>query len=132
MKTVASFGKPEEAHLARSMLEGSGISAVVRDEFTVGLNWLYSSAVGGVKVDVADEDLQRAREVLELPPVAASLWRCPYCGSDRVKPRQLSILAALSLLLGIFLPFTTRKLDCPACGRTFELDPRGRRELPPE
>jgi hypothetical protein len=29
------------------------------------LDWLYSNAVGGVKVDVADEDYERALEVLE-------------------------------------------------------------------
>lgn len=45
-------------------LEGSGIAAHVRDENMVTLDWLASLAVGGVKVDVADEDYEAALEVL--------------------------------------------------------------------
>jgi hypothetical protein len=65
MRTQASFGKPEEAHLLRARLEGSGIAAYVRDENIVTADWLYSRAVGGVKVDVADEDFAAASDLLK-------------------------------------------------------------------
>ena len=64
MKTLASFSKPQDAHLLVSRLEGSGVSAYVRDEHMVSLDWLASNAVGGVKVDVADEDFPRALEIM--------------------------------------------------------------------
>jgi hypothetical protein len=64
MAVVAAYSKPEEAHLIRSVLEGNGVTAYVRDEHIVALDWLYSNAIGGVKVEVADEDLARAREIL--------------------------------------------------------------------
>ena len=54
-----------DAYLLRARLEGSGITAYVRDENLVTLDWLYSNAVGGVKVDVMDEDYERALEVFE-------------------------------------------------------------------
>ena len=65
MRTLASFGKAEEAHLLRARLEGSGIAAYVRDENIVTADWLYSRAVGGVKVDVEDEDYAAASDVLQ-------------------------------------------------------------------
>jgi hypothetical protein len=66
MRSVGSFSKPYEAHLLVSRLEASGIRAFLRDEYTVTLYWLYSNAIGGVKVDVADEDYERAMELLSL------------------------------------------------------------------
>ena len=65
MKVLASFQKPEEAHLVRSILEGSGIAAHVRDEYVVTNELLASTAFGGVKVVVADEDFERACDVLK-------------------------------------------------------------------
>src|ERR1035437_476634 len=64
MKTLASFNLPMDAYLLRARLEGSGITAYVRDENLITLDWLYSNAVGGVKVDVMDEDYERALELL--------------------------------------------------------------------
>ena len=72
MKVLASFSKPEEAHLLRAHLEGSGVTAFVRDDLTVSADWALSNAIGGVKVEVADEDYDEARSVLAAfaPPVA--------------------------------------------------------------
>jgi hypothetical protein len=64
MKLVASFEKPEQAHLLRAHLEGSGIAAFVRDEHTVSVDWRLSGAIGGVKVEVPDEDFAAARELI--------------------------------------------------------------------
>ena len=64
MRTIATFSKPQEAHLLIARLEGSGIAAFARDEHMVTLDWLASNAIGGVKVDVADEDWEQALDVL--------------------------------------------------------------------
>jgi hypothetical protein len=61
MRTLATFSQADPAHLLRMRLEGSGIAAHVRDENTVTF---ASLAVGGVKVDVADEDYEAALAVL--------------------------------------------------------------------
>ena len=53
-----------DASLLRARLEGSGITAYVRVENLITLDWLYSNAVGGVKVDVMDEDYEKALEIL--------------------------------------------------------------------
>lgn len=64
MRTVGSFSKPEQAHLVASILEGSGVPAYVQDSHLVTMDWFYSNAIGGVRVQVADEDYARALEIL--------------------------------------------------------------------
>jgi hypothetical protein len=68
MKTLTAFSKPIEAQMLVARLEGSGIRAFIRDEYTITNDWFYSNALGGVRVDVADEDYERAKEVLSLTP----------------------------------------------------------------
>jgi len=65
MITIATFSKVEEAHLLRMRLEDAGVSAYLRDENTIQIDWLYSNALGGVRVDVADEDVDAAKAVLD-------------------------------------------------------------------
>jgi hypothetical protein len=64
MVVVATFSKPEEAHLLRMRLEAGGIQAFIRDENTIQIDWLYSNALGGVRVEVAEEDEAADRELL--------------------------------------------------------------------
>ncbi len=66
MVTVATFSKPEEAHLLRMRLEAAGIPAYLRDE-NISQVWggsCFSPDFGGVKVEIAEEDMEAAREVL--------------------------------------------------------------------
>jgi hypothetical protein len=64
MQTIATLSKVEDAHLIRMRLEASGIEAFVQDENVVQWDWLLSNAIGGVRVQVADEDGQAALELL--------------------------------------------------------------------
>ena len=61
MQTIASFAKAEDAHNLRAFLAGSGITAFVRDENIVAVDPLYSNAIGGVKIDVSDDDYEQAK-----------------------------------------------------------------------
>jgi hypothetical protein len=64
MVTIATFGTPVEAQLARNLLEEAGIESVLADAETVGMLWHVGSALGGVKLQVAEADEARARAVL--------------------------------------------------------------------
>ena len=125
MRIVAAYSKPEEAYLAKTRLEASGINATIRDDLTVSVYWLYSNAIGGVKVEVEDEDFDEARKVLMLPKVDTGLLRCPHCGSDEVRLRELSPLAAISIGIGFVLPFRSRRADCLHCHQSFVVDLKG-------
>ena len=62
--TVATFDEGPRARLAQNVLREAGIDAVVTDESLIGMDWLMSNAVGGVKVQVREADVERAVEVL--------------------------------------------------------------------
>jgi hypothetical protein len=63
--TVAVFDLAPLAHMAKERLIDAGIKAVVADDQMVAMDWLMSNAVGGIKVQVWDEDAERAVRVLE-------------------------------------------------------------------
>lgn len=62
--TIATYGDPIEAHLARSKLLDAGIEALVVDENTQALYGYNNPMFGGAKLQVRESDAQRALEVL--------------------------------------------------------------------
>ena len=62
MTTIATFNKPEDAHLLRLRLEAGGIAAFLVDENVTQMEWSFLT--GGVRVQVADEDVTAVRELL--------------------------------------------------------------------
>jgi hypothetical protein len=72
MREIASYFKPEEAYLIASVLEGNGIKTYLRDENIVSLHWI-PQATGGVKIQVSDEDVEKALEVLNLPKMETGI-----------------------------------------------------------
>ena len=63
--TLRTFEYPLEITLLKSMLEDSGIPVFVKDEFTILMNPLYSNAIGGIKLQVLEDDIEKATEVLK-------------------------------------------------------------------
>lgn len=62
--TIATFATPVEAQLARNVLEAEGIAAVVADEETIGMFGYLGNAMGGIKVQVREDDWLKARLAL--------------------------------------------------------------------
>ena len=60
MVTLRNCSDLAEAELIKSFLAGSGVDSFLPDENSV----LWSNAIGGIRVQVADEDAGRAEEVL--------------------------------------------------------------------
>jgi hypothetical protein len=63
--TVARFGDALEASMAKNCLEDAGIGAYLADSETATMAWQLTGALGGVKLQVAGPDLDRARVVLD-------------------------------------------------------------------
>ena len=70
MKTVATYNRLDEAFLARSRLANEGINSFVPDEFAASNNWGGVMALGGVRLQVEDEDGERAIKLLGARPSA--------------------------------------------------------------
>jgi ribosomal protein S27AE len=120
MLTVATFSKPEDAHMLRLRLEAGGVPAYIQDENMVQTDWLYSNAIGGVRVQIAEDDVDRAKEILRDPGVLAEhavMPACPKCGSTETAPDELPRrVSFLSMILTGF-PFLVSKTrwKCGKC-----------------
>ncbi len=62
--TVATFDNLPKAEMARILLNQDGLVAVLTDGNMVATDWLLSNAIGGIKLQVAVEDADRALLIL--------------------------------------------------------------------
>ncbi|WP_395792636.1 DUF2007 domain-containing protein [Aquimonas sp.] len=138
--TVATFSFPHEAHFAKMRLDAEGIPAFIADEHTINMQWLYSNAMGGVRLQVPSACAEDAVRVLNEPDdfdtdafdaaAASELQadadvdiepepeRCSHCGGELGMPQQTGRRPAFLtwLLIGLPLwPLRTRR-SCRSCG----------------
>jgi hypothetical protein len=126
MRTIATFSKPEEAHLFRTRLEAADIPAFVIDENFVQMDWLYSNAIGGVRVQVDDNDVEAVREFLAAdspqPCPEAEDVMCPACGSAGTAPDEWPRRIAYLTLFVLHFPILVGRYRwrCAACNHVFQ------------
>lgn len=130
--TIASFRDIPSAGLAQSILESEGINCFLDNQFTVGVNWLYSTAVGGVKLKVNKSNAEKANELLKNlnEPAEFSVQSeegllpdsaCPNCGDTDIVPINYHRkFAALSLLFGLPLLIFRKRYRCRKCCHKFK------------
>jgi DNA-directed RNA polymerase subunit RPC12/RpoP len=121
---IGRFQYSSEAVIYKGKLESEGIEVFIRDNNLVDSNPLYSNAVGGVKLFVRNEDVERANIVLKDVSLYSiddnnQLIKCPNCGEEQVE-METEINGLKSLLkvivLGAFaLLFTKYKYKCQNC-----------------
>jgi hypothetical protein len=132
--TIATYSQPLEARVALTRLEDSGIEAFLADENLVTINWMWSNAVGGIKLQVDVEDANRASEALALNAAdgasadvedSDSEDACPQCGSAAVgQDRYHRRLVVTSwLVLPLPRPFLGSRRRCQACGLRWKPSP---------
>lgn len=63
--TISRYSFPHEAHVARALLESEGIPVFLADEHTITMQWLYSNALGGVRLQVPEAFVERAVALLQ-------------------------------------------------------------------
>jgi DNA-directed RNA polymerase subunit M/transcription elongation factor TFIIS len=82
------------------------------------MNWLYSNAIGGVKIHIAANDLEKAKEIM----TAESGNQCPKCASHDVIFEKFSRrpLYLGWLFLSIPFPHLKNEWKCLKCGHTWK------------
>lgn len=131
LTTIRRYRDLTEAMIARSLLETAGIPVWIQDENLVRMDWFYSNAVGGVRLQVESGDEAAARELLDQPVPESITFggseefvqpTCPKCGSLEVSFLGAGRQAALPALalLSIPLPLGGETWACDACGAAWE------------
>lgn len=114
-----------DALIAQSILDSAGIECFLFDENIVRLNWLWSYAVHGIQLRVADEDAADAAQLLDQPRLESfqvggvGTWvepRCPNCQSFDISFRPLIKLVAYGLLFfQLTVPAKRPAWRCASC-----------------
>lgn len=129
--TIAHFTYPYEAQIAWSKLDALGVPAYIADEHTINMQWLYSNALGGVRLQVKEEDEQAAllalaedleTELMQQEGFDAEL--CPVCGSSNTEFYQFGKRWAFLIFLGLDFPLFPVKegIQCRDCGVKSKID----------
>jgi hypothetical protein len=96
VETIATYPDLISAQLAQSLLDAEGIDSTIPEENIAGIDWQWSTALQGIRLQVAAEDAEPAKALLSTPTDlniaeaatesgsldAAPEERCPFCGAD--------------------------------------------------
>ena len=139
MAVVARFRDLPGAEVASATLDAAGISNSLRDTFTIGVLWSYSTALGWIHLSVSDSDRDEALrvltpdEVVEWPVIESgedTEELCPACNSDELAVES-GARKTLALMLIFHVPiwFWRSRLVCRKCGASWTIPLELRPEL---
>jgi hypothetical protein len=137
LATIRRFRDAPKALVAKSVLESAEIECFLADDIIVRLRWYWSYAVGGVRLQVAEEEAEASIALLDQPIIESFAVpdvgeyvqpRCPNCdsldislGASTSLARYLMIAVAAVVVLFIF-PFQRAGWSCNACGNRWDGD----------
>jgi len=117
--TIDRFYHPTEAHIAAGRLEAEGIPVHLFGIHHASMNWLLSTALGGIQLKVPGSLADEARRILATEhPIESPEEICPNCQSSDTSPLsamwRVSFLA--TNLLSLPLPWRRSERRCESCG----------------
>jgi|SRR5690606_41190345 len=128
--TIARFQYTSEALIIQGRLEAEGIETHLADSITINTDPLVSNAIGGVKLQVWENDLEKAQAILEqiseysLDNEGKALT-CPKCGEQKID-MVTSVSDNKSLwgfiigfIFGSLPLFMKHKYKCSDCNHEF-------------
>jgi hypothetical protein len=125
--TIERFRDLPEALLAKGKLESAGIRCFLADSELVRTDWLWSNAIGNMRLQVSPEDAADALEVLREPAPEIFLEdevgefyqqpRCPKCNSSDIAFESIDRKLSYGLMLiGLPIPIRKNNWRCGECG----------------
>lgn len=125
--TLRRFVDTPEALLAKGALDSAGIENFLGDETTIRMDWLWSNALGGIKLCVRSRDVETAAQLLD-QKIQESFSvdgigefeqpRCPKCQSVDISYSNLDKRSAYVGMLLAGLPIHVHRefWKCNTCG----------------
>ncbi len=114
--TIRRFRDLPDALLAKSVLESAEIECFLADDIVIRMDWLWSYALGQIKLRVSDADASSAGELLnasnsplekfDVPVIGEYVQpRCPNCHSLDLRHDPLTRAAYATLFSNLFFAF---------------------------
>ena len=126
-QVLQTFANYIEAHIVLGRFEEAGIKCWLKDENTVTIDPILTNAVGGIKLMVAANDMEKATELMHsIRQQQIENYICPRCSSNNIEyintPRKAInwFGAILSWLLGSYAVSVEKTWHCFDCGYEFE------------
>ena len=130
--TIKRFTSIPEALLVKGELESCDIQSFVQDQHLIAMNFWYSQAIGGIKLQVFKSDYDLAQKILSDESkisVDENIQKdqCPECDSDDViydkyknwKGRGFFSTVTF-FLCGLPLIFKSRYYHCESCSHCWK------------
>ena len=138
--TVKVFTDYITASIFKDRLEQEGIYCFIKDEQTLTMNWLWTQALGGIKLQVREEDVSKAVSIMEMDEAAYEQQQeqpafdenltgqlnpdnkvCIHCGSQNTNQVGYDKSIAYTALLALGFPVGVKsdKWHCFHCGADF-------------
>lgn len=124
-----------EANRDKQILANNGLKSFIANEQTIQSDWLLSQALGGIQLQVFEDEVEKAQEILKnfLDNEHISLevdhtiadpdydFTCPKCGSNHLyRDENPGGLFGISLLfLGFPVKAKSHLYHCYYCGNEF-------------
>ncbi len=131
--TLKTFDNSIDANMLRCQLELEGIQSYLKDENTIATNPMYNVALGGIKLQVFEQDYTQAKAYLnnlEHNPYTNQnneIITCPSCQSTNIQAGFasyknitgiISLFAAFAFMLA---PLYNKKVyKCKECTTEFK------------
>lgn len=126
---IASYSYPYEAQIAKARLISVGIPVFIENEHTINMNWLYSNALGGVRIAVSEDHIDDSiflinhdfsQDVDE--EFDQLIRRCPKCDSHLIEPYTQGKRSAFLLfaIIGFPLYHYEHGYQCQQCKTFFQ------------
>jgi hypothetical protein len=132
--TVRTFDSPIDAHLLKSKLESEGIDCYLKDEHSISIDPMHSYALGGIKLQISDADIEKTKKVLQ--EIDKTPYRdendkiaeCPQCESQDLIAGYISMKgfpqifsAIISVFFMVFPMHLKVFYKCNNCRNEFKL-----------
>jgi len=123
---LRSYDSYINAHTTLNRLGEEGITAYLKDEYTVTIDPFLSNALGGIKLMVYPDDYEEAVELLRaFDKVYRNAVSCPECGSHEVdyvsKPGPKNWIAAIvSWFMSSYAIALEQVYQCSDCHHQFD------------
>ena len=124
---VETFDNYIDANLTMGRLEEAGIHCWLKDEEMVTLTPMFGNAIGGIKLMVEKNDIDKSKEILDaLKEIKRKNFACPHCGSHNIEyitsNRKSSnvISSVLTWMLGSYAIGVKQVWHCFDCNKEFD------------